>query len=251
MSSVAANRALKMGRSIDVRLRHIGAERQPLMIVDDVLDDPQDMIEAARAAVFYVPEHTHYPGINARLPETYYQTVVTALRGPIEAAFGLSRSIYLRYFGFFALATTGIDAAQPIQTIPHHDSPDPDRLAMVHYFCRGQFGGTGFFRHKTTGFESVDPTRLETYIAAASRELSETGKTERYAGADMTNYELIGEAEPVFNRLIVYRSHVLHSALLGAEAGSADPAQGRLTANGFIEAARAGRSQHFDTSLSD
>jgi hypothetical protein len=42
----------------------------------------------------------------------------------------------------------------------------------------------------------------------------------------------------VFNRLIVYRSHVLHSALLGPTGGSADPASGRLTANGFIETIR-------------
>jgi len=43
----------------------------------------------------------------------------------------------------------------------------------------------------------------------------------------------------VFNRLIVYRTHMLHSGLLNRAPLSADPAKGRLTANGFIEAARA------------
>jgi hypothetical protein len=239
MHCLAANRALTLGRAIEVRLQHIGAERQPLMVVDHVLEDPQGMIEAARAAAFYVPEHTHYPGVNARLPEAYYQTVVTALRGPIEAAFGLSRAAYLKYFGFFAMATTGIDAAEPVQKIPHHDSPDPDRLAMVHYLCRGPFEGTGFFRHKATGFESVDAARQEVYVATARRELAEAGATAAaYAGPDMSNYEMIGQADLVFNRLIVYRSHVLHAALLGCATGSADPAKGRLTANGFIEVAR-------------
>lgn len=238
MSAAVANCALLLGRSISVRLQYIGAERQPLMIVDHVLEDPQAMIDAACAAAFYVPQHTNYPGINAPLPQSYYLTVVTALRGPIEAAFGLSRATYLSYFGFFALATTSARQAQAVQKIPHRDSPDPNRLAMVHYLCRGPFGGTGFFRHKATGFESVAADRQPIYEGAARRELAEADTpSSRYAGAQTRNYELIGQSDAVFNRLIVYRSHVLHSALLAEGAGSADPGSGRLTANGFIEAA--------------
>src|SRR5215510_5790806 len=96
------------------------------------------------------------------------------LRGPIEAAFGVSRSAYLSYFGFFALATLGAADAQPIQKIPHRDSPDPNRLAMVHYLCRGNFGGTGFFRHRATGYESVDASRQLIYESTAKRELAAT-----------------------------------------------------------------------------
>jgi hypothetical protein len=227
-----------------VRLEHIGRERQPLMIVDRVLEQPQTLIGAAREATFYVPSHTNYPGSNARLPEGYYRTVITALRGPLEAAFGLSRFAHLSYFGFFALATVSARDAQAIQKIPHRDSPDPHRLAMVHYLCRGGFGGTGFFRHTATGFESVDATRQRAYEAAARSELAEArgDSVMHYADAATRCYELIGQSEAAFNRLIVYRSHVLHSALLGEGGGSADPGEGRLTANGFIEATCHGSS---------
>jgi len=230
---------LLIGREIRVQLRHIGEERQPLLVVDDVLADPDAMIDAARAAEFYTPPHTNYPGLNANLPEAYYRTVVTALRGPIAAAFGLSSDAVLRYFGFFALATTGIADAQPIQKIPHHDGPDPGRLAMVHYLCRGDHGGTGFFRHKATGFESVDQARQDPYVAIAKAQLAAAGVGgAAFAGLDMADYDLIGQAECVFNRLIVYRNHVLHSALLSPRGAGADPGQGRLTANGFIEAVK-------------
>jgi hypothetical protein len=239
MSAVEVSRPLRLGSSISVRLAHVGAERQPLMIVDDVLADPQAMIDAACEATFYVPHHTNYPGINAPVPQSYYLTVITALRGPIEAAFGVSRAAYLSYFGFFALATVGASDAQPIQKIPHRDSPDPHRLAMVHYLCRGSFGGTGFFRHRATGFESVDVSRQAHYEGAARQEVDETPRqTTAFIDARTRNYQLIGQSEAVFNRLIVYRSHVLHSALLADGAGSADPTVGRLTANGFIEAAK-------------
>jgi hypothetical protein len=229
---------LLIGRQIRVQLRHVGQERQPLLVVDDVLADPDAMIEAARAADFHAPPHTHYPGLNANLPESYYRTVVTALRGPIAVAFGLPSEAYLKYFGFFALATTGVADAQPIQKIPHHDGPDPARLAMVHYLCRGEHGGTGFFRHKATGFESIDQPRQESYVAIAQAQLAAAGVGgATFAGSDMADYDLIGEARCVFNRLIVYRNHVLHSALLSPRGAAADPRLGRLTANGFIEAA--------------
>lgn len=241
MTGAATIAPLRLGAGIRVQLRRIGEERQPLLIVDDVLDDPRAMVDAARSANYYAPPHTHYPGLNAPLPEAYYRTVVAALRGPIEAAFGLSRAAYLNYFGFFALATTRARDAEPIQKIPHHDAPDPDRLAMVHYLCRPPYRGTGFFRHRATGFESVDPARHAAYVAAAQAQLAQAGDgPAAYAGQDMAHYEMIGQAELVFNRLIVYRGHVLHSALLDLEPGGADPGRGRLTANGFIAAAGSG-----------
>lgn len=239
MTVAAAVPPLLIGTRIRVQLRHVGQERQPLLIVDDVLADPDAMIDAAREAEFHAPRHTHYPGLNAPLPESYYRTVVTALRGPIAAAFGLSSDACLKYFGFFALATTPVREAGPIQKIPHHDSPDPDRLAMVHYLCRDDHGGTGFFRHKATGFESIDHDRHGAYVDIAQAQLAARGVgAPAYAGADMADYALIDQAECVFNRLIVYRNHVLHSALLGSEPGERDPGQGRLTANGFLEAVK-------------
>ena len=230
--------SFELNPAIQVRRVFMGGEQQPLMIVDNVLDQPQRMIEAAANATFYKPEHTNYPGLNAPLPLSYCHTVVNSLRGPIEAAFGLARSEHLKYFGFFAVATVDATKASPVQKIPHHDSPDPNRLALVHYFCGEPYGGTGFFRHKQTGYESIDGAREETYVPLARKELAHVEGTAKFAGPDMTNYDLIGQVAAVFNRLVIYRSHVLHSALLAAAGASSDPAAGRLTANGFIETIR-------------
>ncbi|WP_454713935.1 DUF6445 family protein [Caulobacter segnis] len=238
MTVATAVKPLMLGPNISVRLRKVGQEQQPLLVVDDVLADPWAMVDAARAADFYRPPHTNYPGLNANLPEAYYRTVVTALRGPIEAAFGLRADAVLKFFGFFALATTPASAATPVQTVPHLDGPDPNRLAMVHYFCQGDFGGTGFFRHQATGFESVDATRTDAYATALKAELAHERRA--FAGADTPGYDLIEAVEPVFNRLIIYRGHVFHAGLLGHGGGAADPATGRLTANGFIEAVDTG-----------
>jgi len=213
---------------IRFRLRHVGAEAQPLIIVDNMLAQPEALISAACATKFYVPEHTRYPGLNARLPEAYYTFLMGALRGPMQTAFGLPTSAYLDYFGFFGLITVSHEHVEPIQKIPHYDGPDPGQLAMVHYLSHDAFGGTGFFRHKATGFESVNPCRRDRYIGAAQAELKATRED------GMVNYEQIDEAEFVFNRLIIYRGNVLHAALHGKAALSHDPQGGRLTANGFV-----------------
>ena len=226
---------MKLSPKISFEFRRIGREAQPLLVVDHVLDDPEALVAQALSADFYVPDHTHYPGVNARLPEAYYQSLLAGLRAPLEKAFGLSQRAGLDYFGFFALATQEAAGAQPIQKIPHHDCPNPGRLAMVHYLCRGPYGGTGFFRHKATGFESIDASRHEGYLGLVADEL-DRAPAGSYAGEGMAGYELIDYAELVFDRLVIYRSHVLHSGLLGSAVLPDSPGSGRLTANGFIEA---------------
>lgn len=229
---------MTLSPKISFEFRRIGREKQPLLVVDHVLDDPEALVALATSADYYVPDHTHYPGVNARLPETYYQPLLAGLRAPLEKAFGLSQRAGLDYFGFFALATQSVAGAAPIQKIPHHDAPEPGRLAMVHYLCRGPFGGTGFFRHKATGYESIDASRHEGYVAQTQAELALAAPADSYAGEGTAGYELIDYAELVFNRLVIYRSHVLHSGLLGSAALPDSPVTGRLTANGFIEARR-------------
>ena len=121
-----------VSRDVSVRILKVGREGQPLLIVDKVLAAPQEMIDYAAGADFYVPPHTHYPGTNARVPEGYYQTVINLLRQPLEAAFGVSRRRSLNYFGFLGLSTQAAADATPAQRVPHVDSYDPNRLAMVH-----------------------------------------------------------------------------------------------------------------------
>lgn len=222
-----------------IALRHIGRERHPLLIIDDVLSDPDGLILMAAAAEWARPLHTQYPGVNAPLPETYSQAMIRALRPMLRRGFGIPQNLPLNFFGFFAMATQDPADLKPIQKIPHHDSADPFHIAMVHYLCRGQSGGTAFFRHSATGFESVDHRREEAYGAMARAELDATGDSlTHHVSAATPGYEQVDYAELRFNRLVVYRSHVLHSGLLDQSRLSDDPRTGRLTANSFLDVRR-------------
>lgn len=225
----------RISPEIKVQIVRVGAERLPVLIADKVLAEPERMVDHAAGAEFYVPPHTHYPGTNANVPEAYYRTLINALRPALAEAFGLPLRAYVGYFGFLGLSTHRAADATEAQRFPHVDSYDPNRLAMVHYFCGAPHGGTGFFRQSATGFESVDQGRARLYVDEVMRERTRSeGLTPAFPSETMAQYELIGKSDAVFNRLIVYRSHIFHAPLLGAGGLSGDPRLGRLTANGFI-----------------
>ncbi len=236
MSSVDI--ALRINPSARVKLRQYGEEQNALLIIDDVLLNPDDLVDIAAATAFSAPDATYYPGLNAPLPPLYLETLLPILRPSLIRAFGIGDSRLISR-AFFALSTKSPDEMVALQKIPHYDQPDPRCLAMVHYLARDQGGGTGFFRHTPTGFESIDATRRESYMAQVAEEVVVLGdRLTGYTGPDTPNYALLETIEPRFNRLVIYRSHVLHCALFDGARLTGDPRTGRLTANSFFTPGR-------------
>jgi hypothetical protein len=230
---------LRISPDARMEMRRVGREGHPLLIIDNAISEPERLIGDAVAATFEKPAHTRYPGLNAPLPDYYGKGILNAVNPLLARGFGMPAHLPKTMFGFLALATQPPEDLEPVQKVPHHDSPDPFRIAMVHYLCRDMPGGTGFFRHKTTGFEGVDARRRPDYARLAAAELEATGEQlTRHVTLDTPNYELIVFAELIFNRLIIYRSHVLHSGLLEGATLTDDPRTGRLTANSFIDIVR-------------
>ncbi len=218
--------------------RHIGKERQPLLIIDNVLKYPETLVDyAVGQSVFRPPAgRSSYPGLNGDLPPDYGPELVRALRPLLQQGFGVLERESLSWQGFFGLTTAHAGDLQPLQRIPHCDSPKPHRLAMVHYFCGAPFRGTAFFRHITTGFEAVDHRRYDGYRDIVESELAASAPPQAYVDGSTPHYEQIDYVDAVFNRLAVYRTTSLHSAIMDGGELSPDPATGRLTANSFIEA---------------
>ncbi len=233
----------RIGADARMEMRRVGREGHSLLIIDNAMSEPERLIEIARTAVFERPAHTRYPGLNAPLPDYYSQGILSVVNPLLARGFGMPAHLPKTIFGFLALATQRPEDLEPIQKVPHHDSPDPFRIAIVHYLCRDGAAktkqGTGFFRHKATGFESIDARRRPDYVRHATAELEAAGgRLTRHVTDETPNYEMIEFAELKFNRLIIYRSHVLHSGLLEGAHLTDDPLTGRLTANSFIDIVR-------------
>ena len=217
--------------------RYIGSERQPLLVIDNVLKYPETLVRyAIEQSVFQVPsEKSNYPGLNGDLPPNYGPELVRALRPLLHQGFGIPETETVSCQGFFGLTIAPPDALQPLQRIPHCDSQNPFRLAMVHYFCGEPYRGTAFFRHAPTVLKSVAHRRYDYYRNTVENELTLFAMPQGYADEKTPRYQQIDHVDAVFDRLAIYRTTSLHSAMIDAGELSSDPATGRLTANSFIE----------------
>jgi hypothetical protein len=220
------------------RLEHVGEEREPLLILDKAVAAPDALVEiAARDAAFNDARtgENFYPGRLAPAPLDYVGGLARALDPLIREGFGLGDAVLGRASCNFSLATLKPERLTLAQRIPHVDTVDPLQFAILHYLCDPRLGGTASYRHRATGFETLTPERLETYQAALDAEMATAPPPHTYIDGDTPQFVRTHLAEAVFNRVIVYRSRVLHSGHIAEPAAlSADPRRGRLTANIFL-----------------
>ncbi|HEX8263191.1 MAG TPA: DUF6445 family protein [Allosphingosinicella sp.] len=222
--------------SLALSLERIGLEREPVLIVEGAMNRAGTLVEYAAEEVAFEPvwgPSGGYPGIRAPAPLDYVEAVVRALDPSIRRAFGLDRVKLARAECSFSLVTLPPDRLAPLQRIPHVDTTDPLQFALLHYLCEPGHGGTAFYRHRATGFETLTPGRQAAYESARAVELE--GAPPAYIDADSPHYERTAAFEAAFDRILVYRSRTFHSGRIAAgQALSADPRRGRLTANIFI-----------------
>ena len=216
------------------RVAHIGGERQPLLIVDDAMTAPNALVEFAATQSFR-QIGPYFPGVRTRLPDAARDALCASLAGHFADAFDIDAAAWTGEL-FFSIVTTPPERLLPIQRFPHYDGVEPDRLALLYYLCPPDFGGTAFFRHRSTGFETVSAARFPTFKDALENDVRRAGMPPaRYVSDGAPFFEKIFEVEPVFNRLIAYRGHALHcSAIDNSAPLPDDPRAGRLTLNGFL-----------------
>jgi hypothetical protein len=107
---------------------------------------------------------------------------------------------------------------------------------VLHHLSRAEKGGTAFYRHRSTGFETMNAERLPAYNAAVNTEMLRFGVPQAsYASKDTPFYEQIAYYPARFNRMLIYRGATLHSADVPEDAPlTADPRTGRFSINTFL-----------------
>lgn len=221
----------------DFRLQKlkIGREQAPLLVIDNVVAQPEVLVDLAATKLFG-EVITFYPGVRARVPLTYQQFISEKLRGLLLEYFDLKLPTLHFTACHFSLVTTPPEKLRHLQCIPHIDSLSVNELAFIHYLFRGDLGGTAFYRHRKTGFETLDESRKSEYWRIVEEE--KTGPhspPQGYINGDTPLYEQVGRQDGVFNRMLVYRRNSLHSgAISPGFSFDANPRMGRLSINGFL-----------------
>jgi len=219
-----------------LRLLHVGAEGEPVVVIDDACGDPSALVEIAAHAPFADAARagSGYPGRLGPAPVAYLDAMVRFVLPLIAAHFDTGPVVPARARGNFSLVTTPPDALSPDQRVPHVDTADRLQFATVH-FLSDHADGTGFFRHRATGFETIDAARLPAYRTALDRELG-TPPPPGYRCDSDAQFERTGAVAAQRDRLILYRAALLHSGLISRlPDDAADPRRGRLTGNLFLQ----------------
>jgi len=214
----------------------IGHEREPIVIIDGFSSDPEALREQA-AREEYRMLGPFYPGVRAPLEAGYMAERMDLLQQVLQTAFGLQDGANLVECNF-SLMTTPPTALSMVQRLPHFDSTDPGRIAILHYLCGPDGGGTAFYRHRASGFETVSASRMQDYSQMLEEEIRTRGEPAAdYLRGDTASFEQTYRVNAAFNRLIIYRGWTLHSGLIPEGYGlPADPRTGRLTINTFLHA---------------
>lgn len=219
---------------LTVAKTQLGEEGEPLLLIDNAMADPQRLVDEASHAAFapaFGPTGG-YPGLRAPAPLDYVEVVARTLFPQIVDAFDLPPVKLARAECNFSVVTQPQESLASSQREPHVDTTDPLQFAILHYLCGSEHGGTGFYRHRATGFETLTPERLAAYRAARA---SEAPPPPGYPTRENDAFEHIGGIDAAFDRIAVYRSRLLHSGLIADPIRlSSDPRTGRLTANIFL-----------------
>lgn len=212
-------------------IKYIGFSREPVVIVDNFHPDIADLKTGAVKCDF--AKHAEfYPGVQAGADPSHLQTVAPLLTQIFKDAFGIQTGVSLVQCAY-SIVTTKDAELTPIQRLPHVDTTDPGRIALLHYLSGEEKGGTAFYRHRKTELDVLSPENYGTYKAALETEgLPKAG----YMRGSDDRFEMIEHIAAKPNRAVLYRSAILHSGYIPPDIDlSSDPKKGRLTLNSFFQ----------------
>ena len=217
----------------EVKLDFIGTERMPLVLIDNFYPEPQILIEDAgkRKLTANAP---YFPGIRAAIPNAYFTPLQEGLSYLLSNIFQYKSGLELQE-AHYSLTTTPASELKLMQCLPHVDGGNDMKLALLHYLCGSEHGGTSFYKQIRTGFETVSRQRFEEYEAAVMHDHSEYGPPAAvyFKGSDK-RFEEIHHVEAKFNRAVMYFGLNLHAITIGESPLSNNPISGRLTINSFF-----------------
>ena len=212
-------------------VERIGHEGEPVVVVDGFHPDP-DALRAQAARAGFKRLSPHYPGVQAPADPAHLAPVGDTLTQIIHDVFGVQAGVSVVQCTFSLVTVPDAELA-PIQRLPHVDTTDPGRIALLHYLSGDDMGGTAFYRHRATGLDVLTPETFPRYRDAVQNEGLPPAHYMR--GSD-ARFEMIHCVEARPNRAVLYRSRLLHSGMIPEGAGfSAEPESGRLTLNTFFQ----------------
>jgi hypothetical protein len=222
-------------------LRRVGLSQSPVVVIDDFSGEADQAASLAEAfaPLSHAGSNSYYPGVRRHISQADQNANAFVERLCERAAQFIAGAFDFDGFELieasFSMVTTDPARLLEPQRMPHFDSTDPGYLALLHYLRVPEGTGTAFYRQRSTGIEVVTDENLADFVRAAQAEVKLMPRDSGYIGGSNEYFEQIGAVEGVADRLIIYQGSLLHSGIIPPGMNfSADPREGRLTANIFV-----------------
>lgn len=216
---------------IKLSVTQVGRERAPVILIDNFITNPEELVEEAATGHPFKPFNLYYPGVKAPIPAMYPLALYQILNDAIRTVFGLEGMDVIHLESDFRMVTQRSEGLHPRQLVPHYDMADPNVIVVLHYLATEPYGGTSMYRHRQTGFERIAGDRVPLFEETLNGQL-EGNRPPGFIEGDTDLFERIVSFPAQFNRALIYRGISLHSGdIAAASPFDPDPRKGRLTAN--------------------
>jgi hypothetical protein len=211
-----------------------------VVVIDEFTGDGEAVAAFADALAPFAPiQHNYYPGVRRLIVETDAEATAYVNRTCEVAAQFIAGAFDVDGFDLleasFSMVTANPADLSPPQRAPHFDSPDQKYYALLHYLRVPSDSGTAFYRQRSTGIERVTEANIAKFVSMAEAEAALLAPDSGYILGSDAFFEQIGAVEAVPDRLVIYQGSLLHSGIIPTDMNfSADPREGRLTANLFV-----------------
>jgi hypothetical protein len=229
----------EMNQELHVQSFLVGNEQQKILIIDNLMKHPEAMVDFAADTSFDLDkkEGNYYPGIRVPPPREYFPALMSVIRPILQQEYGIQwHADMTKAECAISLLTFRPEELSQFQSLPHFDSPNPRQFALLHYLCDKKHGGTAFYRHNATNFETISRERLNGFMDTYMEDLETNGPPQKeYITDSNERFTRIGSVDIDYNRLVIYPSFLLHSARVDPTISvDANPRTGRLTVNAFV-----------------
>ena len=206
-------------------------------VADNVLLHPHRLAEIGLGHQFVEDKGNLSPGVRARVPAEFSRHFHAWLDRTLHGTGVLEENCYIKDdASFFSIVSKSRANLLPLQRIPHYDSTDPRVFAAVIYLFERANSGTSFYRHRTTGYESIGVDNQDNYKIALNHNMKNHGPPAReYTNGSNDLFERTHSVDSVFNRIVIYSGNVLHAADIdGSLFNGNDNCRWRLTVSSLI-----------------
>ncbi len=212
-----------------------------VVVIDDVLRDPDGLVQWAARQAFEPPRGFPYPGLIVPAPAGLAARFADHFAEHARTRLGARRT--REHDVRLSMVTTPPGQLDPRQWQCHRDrvTTDPSVVfigSVLYLFRDPALGGTSFYVPRQPAAET-DRILYDSHVLDAAAFGQRYGLRPGYMDGANAYFDCVARVPAAWNRMILYDAGFFHSGDIGRpDLLSADPAAGRLTLNGFFNCRR-------------